>query len=112
MNEDDLRDALRALFSASESVVELVKDLNAGQDSSEEPADASLADIRDLANQVPVVRFVSLLIRDAHDARASDIHLEATADGLRVRLRIDGVLSDLPSPPRSSRPPPGVARPR
>jgi general secretion pathway protein E len=98
--EDDLRDAVRALFSASESVVELVKDLNAGQHPGEEPADASLADIRDLANQVPVVRFVSLLIRDAHEARASDIHLEATAEGLRVRLRIDGVLSDLPSPPR------------
>ena len=43
---------------------------------------------------------VNLLIREAHDARASDIHLEATREGLRVRLRIDGVLTELPSPPR------------
>jgi general secretion pathway protein E len=99
--EEDLREAIRALFNASESVVELVRDLNAGHDFADESGDGSLADLRDLANQAPVIRFVSLLIRDAHDARASDIHLEATAEGLRVRLRIDGVLAELPSPPRA-----------
>src|SRR6266540_3518328 len=43
---------------------------------------------------------VNLLIRDAHNARASDIHLESTRDGLRTRFRIDGVLQDAPSPPK------------
>jgi general secretion pathway protein E len=33
-------------------------------------------------------------------ARASDIHLEAGADGLRVRYRIDGVLQEMSNPPR------------
>src|SRR6185312_12717852 len=47
-----------------------------------------------------VVRFVNLLIREAYDTGASDIHLEATHGGLRVRLRIDGVLGELPGPPR------------
>ena len=104
VEEDELRDALRALFSASESVVELVKDLNAGHDAGDQPADVSLADIRDLANQAPVVRFVSLLIRDAYDASASDIHLEATRTG-SARLRVDGVLVAAPEPPSALQPP-------
>ncbi len=49
---------------------------------------------------VEVIRFVNLLIREAHDARASDIHLESTREGLRARFRIDGVLLEAPSPPR------------
>jgi type II secretory ATPase GspE/PulE/Tfp pilus assembly ATPase PilB-like protein len=45
------------------------------------------------------VKFVNLLIREAHEARASDIHLESTQHGMRVRLRVDGVLTDAPAPP-------------
>ena len=62
--------------------------------------DADLAtDVRDLANQPPVVRYVNLLVRDAYDAGASDIHLEAGRDGLTARFRLDGVLSAAPEPP-------------
>lgn len=48
----------------------------------------------------PVVRLVDLLLREALAARASDVHLEATTEGLRTRYRIDGVLVDAPAPPR------------
>jgi general secretion pathway protein E len=99
VDEGHLRDAIRQTFAASESVLELVRDLSAGATSAGETADDQLADVRDLANQPPVIRFVNLLIREAHDAEASDIHLEATREGLRIRLRIDGVLSEMPSPP-------------
>ena len=58
------------------------------------------SDVRDLANQPPVVRYVNLIVRDAYDAGASDIHLEATRDGLSARFRIDGVLVGAPEPPR------------
>ena len=61
--------------------------------------DASATDVRDLANQPPVVRYVNFLVRDAYDAGASDIHLEATRQGLAARFRLDGVLSAAPEPP-------------
>ncbi|MEO8139372.1 MAG: ATPase, T2SS/T4P/T4SS family [Gemmatimonadota bacterium] len=96
----ELEDAIRRTFAATESMVELIRDLDASLGTTIDLGDEQLADVRTLANQVPVVRLVNLLIREAHDARASDIHLEATRDGLRVRLRIDGVLTELPSPPR------------
>ena len=56
------------------------------------------ADVRDLASQPPVIRYVNLLIREAYVAGASDIHLEAMRDGLNARLRIDGVLQSAPPP--------------
>jgi general secretion pathway protein E len=57
------------------------------------------ADVRGLANQPPVIRYVNLLVREAYDAGASDIHLEAARDGLSARFRIDGVLIPAPEAP-------------
>jgi len=62
-------------------------------------ADDLTTDVRDLANQPPVVRYVNLLVRDAYDAGASDIHLEAQRTGLSARFRLDGVLTTAPAPP-------------
>jgi general secretion pathway protein E len=95
-----LSEAIRRTFAAAESVVELVRDLDAAVDAESGAADSPLADARDLANQPPVIRFVNLLIREAYEARASDVHLESTRGGLRARFRIDGVLQDVPNPPR------------
>jgi len=99
VSREELHEGIRRAFAAAESVVELVRDLDAASGAGPE-SEAPLADARDLANQPPVIRFVNLLIREAHDARASDIHLEATRDGLRARFRVDGVLQEIPSPPR------------
>ena len=64
------------------------------------PEDEALDDLRALANQAPVIKLVNMMILEALRARASDIHLEATNDGLRVRYRIDGVLQEISHPPR------------
>ena len=43
----------------------------------------------------PAVRIVNELLRDALTRGASDIHLDATEQGGRVRCRVDGVLGDV-----------------
>jgi type IV pilus assembly protein PilB len=48
----------------------------------------------------PVVRLVQLIITEAVQLRASDIHIEPFEDRIRVRYRIDGVLMERDSPPR------------
>jgi len=55
--------------------------------------------------QAPVVRAIDLLIKQAVRDRASDIHIEPQEDKLRVRYRIDGILSDVMSLPLSVHPP-------
>ncbi|MFC1903787.1 GspE/PulE family protein [Chloroflexota bacterium] len=55
--------------------------------------------------QAPVVRAIDLLIKQAVRDRASDIHIEPQEDKLRVRYRIDGILSDVMALPLSVHPP-------
>jgi general secretion pathway protein E len=91
---------------AREELEQLVERLAARSDrrielAHADSADTLAADVRDLANQPPVIRYVNLLVRDAYDASASDIHLEATRTGLLARFRVDGVLVPAPEPPAS-----------
>ncbi|MEN6558083.1 MAG: ATPase, T2SS/T4P/T4SS family [Thermoguttaceae bacterium] len=51
-------------------------------------------------SSAPVVRLVQLIITEAVQLRASDIHIEPFEDRIRVRYRIDGVLVERDSPPR------------
>lgn len=98
VSEEELSDGIRRAYAAAESIIEVVNHLRT-TDGLTGGDHQALADARDLASQPPVIKFVNLLIKEAHDAHASDIHLESTAQGLRPRLRVDGVLADLPAPP-------------
>ncbi|MEO0678072.1 MAG: ATPase, T2SS/T4P/T4SS family [Pseudomonadota bacterium] len=63
----------------------------------------AFADILDDDAQAPVIQLINTLFRQALRRRASDMHIEAMESGLRVRMRVDGVLqsvlerSDLPT---------------
>ncbi len=50
------------------------------------------------ADQAPVVKAVDAMILRAIEAGASDIHFEPSDEGLRIRMRLDGVLQDLAAP--------------
>lgn len=50
--------------------------------------------------QPPVVKFVDLIFKQALHDRTSDIHIEPNKTGMTIRFRIDGVLHDVPAPPK------------
>jgi type IV pilus assembly protein PilB len=58
-----------------------------------------VADESSAADDTPVVRFVNKVLLDAIKKGASDIHFEPYEKRYRVRLRIDGVLREVTSPP-------------
>jgi len=60
-----------------------------------------LSNVKDLVEDAPIVKFVNLLISQAVQDRASDIHIEPTERDLRVRYRIDGVLHEVMKSPKS-----------
>jgi len=62
----------------------------------------SIEKLRDLAAEAPIVRLVNMIINDALEARASDIHIEPFENRLKVRYRIDGVLQETAAPPARS----------
>lgn len=51
-------------------------------------------------DDAPIIRLVNLIITEAMNMRASDIHIEPFEDRVRIRYRIDGVLIERDSPPR------------
>jgi type IV pilus assembly protein PilB len=61
---------------------------------------ATTADEQVDENSAPIVRLVHLIITEAVQLRASDIHVEPFEDRVRIRYRIDGVLQERDSPPR------------
>jgi type IV pilus assembly protein PilB len=52
-------------------------------------------------NEGPVVRLVNQVLQRAISERASDLHLEPTENGLRIRFRVDGMLHDVMNTPAS-----------
>src|ERR1700733_12693359 len=69
-------------------------------EASERPhSDDDIDSLRDLASGAPVVRAFNDLIERAVELRASDIHIEPFRSGLTVRMRVDGMLRAMPTPP-------------
>ncbi len=61
--------------------------------------DMSAAQLHELARQPSLVNLVNLVVLEAIDARASDVHIEPFEDRLKIKYRIDGALVEKsPSP--------------
>ena len=60
-----------------------------------------LTNVSELVEDAPIVKFVNLLVTQAVNDRASDIHVEPAEHDLRIRFRIDGVLHEVMRSPRS-----------
>src|SRR6516164_6112873 len=94
----ELDAALERLYGAGRTAVgQIVGDV---EQRDELAFDADVQHLKDLASEAPVIRLVSLIITNALETRASDIHIEPFENRLIVRYRIDGVLHEIESPPR------------
>lgn len=60
----------------------------------------SLDKLKEMVDEAPIVRVVNLIISQAINDGASDIHIEPAPNNVRVRYRVDGVLHDVMTPPR------------
>lgn len=80
---------LRELGMDSESYESEQSDLEVGGDH-----------LSDLANEAPIVKFVNLVLQQAVQDRASDIHFEPFEDEFKIRYRVDGALYEMAPPPR------------
>lgn len=97
--EPEIRAAIHRAYGGEATARDVIANLQTTDLHPVESGEASLDDLLGQANEAVVVKLVNLLLLEALDARASDVHLEAYVRELRVRYRIDGVLQDAPSPP-------------
>jgi type IV pilus assembly protein PilB len=88
--------------SISKAIAEFYGTGDAGGDALDQTlmSTEGLAEGEATEGDAPIIKMVSMLLLEAYNNRASDIHLEPLEKKFRVRFRIDGVLQEMPSPPR------------
>jgi type IV-A pilus assembly ATPase PilB len=87
-----LKEAIAASDKKFERVIE--------HDADSEIEDLDTQTLIAKAEEAPIIRLVDVLIRQAIDDRASDIHIEPMKDKVNIRYRIDGVLYEVSPPPK------------
>ncbi|QHI70507.1 GspE/PulE family protein [Tichowtungia aerotolerans] len=104
--EDDILRLINKSYQAESYIEEGLQDIISLEniDLDLDPGDTmhvELDHLKDQANDVPVIRFVNLLLMGAIRDRASDIHFEPGERSVSVRFRVDGVLREVTPPPRA-----------
>ena len=88
----------------SESVSDILKELGEDTEIAKEAKAIAATDdaamVAGLANEAPIVRFVNLVLFQAVQDRASDIHFEPFETEFRIRYRVDGALYEMSPPPK------------
>src|SRR5215468_1559560 len=88
----------------SESVSDILAELGADKDIAREVDEVTATEdttmMVGLANEAPIVRFVNLVLLQAVQDRASDIHFEPFDTEFRIRYRVDGALYEMSPPPK------------
>jgi type IV pilus assembly protein PilB len=87
----------------TDSVGDILKQLGADGDIAKEVVEAAAQGnigLEDLANEAPIIKFVNLVLYQAVQDRASDIHFEPFEDEFKIRYRVDGALYEMTPPPK------------
>jgi type IV pilus assembly protein PilB len=88
----------------TEDFSQILKELGADKEMEREVSAAGvMEDARleeSLANKAPIVKFVNLVLFQAIQDRASDIHFEPFENEFRIRYRVDGALYEMSPPPK------------
>jgi len=92
----DVLAAINRYHRGDDELDDLTIAMEAGRDD-----DDDLGRVKEIVEDAPIVKFVNLLITQAIQDRASDIHIEPAERDLRVRFRIDGVLHEVMRSPKS-----------
>ena len=105
VTEGELKRALEKYYGIKTIVEETLERMKGKEEvtllKEEEPEEQDERISVDMAEEEPVVRFVNSLLAQALADSASDIHVEPYKRTMRVRMRVDGRLRDVPSPEKS-----------
>ncbi len=86
--------------SDTSSMEEVLKQLGEAGEMLQIRGDESAAGVEAEANATPIIRFVDLILYQAIQDRASDIHFEPFEHEFKIRYRVDGALYEMSPPPR------------
>jgi type IV pilus assembly protein PilB len=86
--------------SDAASLDSILAELGGGIQFGGEGKDLDIKEIESEANAAPIIRYVDLVLAQAIQDRASDIHFEPFETEFKIRYRVDGALYEMSPPPR------------
>jgi type IV pilus assembly protein PilB len=101
--EEDVRTCVNQYYGdTSESVNDMLSSLEEDFEraTAGDGADLDEEGIEEAAGSTPVIRFVNLVLYQAIQDRASDIHFEPFENEFKIRYRVDGSLYEMTPPPK------------
>lgn len=103
--EEDVKNCINQFYGdESELVNDMLSALESEFDDLGDDIDVTNTDdetgLEEAASSTPVIRFTNLVLFNAVNARASDIHFEPFEKEFKVRYRVDGALYEMAPPPR------------
>ena len=90
----------RTYGQANDTAEQIIQDLDQEEGASLFTDLEEGADLLDETSEAPIIKLVNQIFSQAVKSGASDIHIEPYKKGIQVRLRLDGVLHNILSPPR------------
>ena len=96
--ESAIADQLQALYGLS--VENVIEGLARGSEEEGEDQELFIHDLREMAQEPTLINLVNVIISNAVGERASDIHIEPFEAELKIKYRIDGILQEMPPPPK------------
>ncbi len=98
---DEVEERIKKHYGSDTSSMEdILKQLGDTGDLLELAGDEAAINVEAEANATPIIRFVDLILFQAIQDRASDIHFEPFEHEFKIRYRVDGALYEMAPPPR------------
>jgi len=98
---DQIEERIKQYYGTdTSSMEEVLKQLGEAGELLQLRGDEQTAAVEAEANATPIIRFVDLILYQAIQDRASDIHFEPFENEFKIRYRVDGALYEMSPPPR------------
>ena len=99
--ESAIKTAIDRFYDPSDALNDIMDGIKEGEtiDLLEDTEDIDVSELKQAVEDAPVVKLVNLILNEAINRAASDIHIEPYEKVFRVRLRVDGVLYEFMKPP-------------
>ncbi|MBD3267580.1 type II secretion system protein GspE [bacterium] len=94
----ELLENIERYFGAS--IEKMIANLSTSEDETVMHNSDDIGDLQAMAREPTVINLVNLIVFQAVEQDASDIHVEPFEGELKVRYRIDGMLQEMPPPPK------------
>ncbi|MCQ9206425.1 MAG: type II secretion system ATPase GspE [Omnitrophica bacterium] len=96
----EIKKSLDQYYGAKGSMEDLIKNIDENRFGVKEEEEIDAKKLEGMSEEPVIIKLVNLMVLKAAKEGASDIHIEPEETVLKTRFRVDGMLHEVPSPPK------------